>query len=192
MAVSMFLKFEGPDLPGESVVEGHEDEIDVINFKWSMTQSGTAHTGTGAGAGKVRVGNMLIVKKIDKASAILMQSVSTGQHFAVATLKCYKAGGKDAVEYFKVTMSNVIISEFDTKGVPTKCGTAGDFWLGYGVFDEEGEPPIYMGEVGDDVVGESISLNFSQVEVVYTPQTATGVKGTEIRAAYDIAKGKEL
>ena len=43
MAVDAFLKLG--DLKGESPVDGHEDEIQVLSWNWGMTQAGTTHRG---------------------------------------------------------------------------------------------------------------------------------------------------
>ena len=49
----MFLKLNGVD--GESKDKTHKKEIDVLSWSWGMANSGTAHVGGGAGAGKVSV-----------------------------------------------------------------------------------------------------------------------------------------
>ncbi len=47
MAVDAFLKM---DVKGESVVDGHEDEIQLLSWSWGMSQTGTTHRGTRAAA----------------------------------------------------------------------------------------------------------------------------------------------
>jgi len=53
MAVDMFIKIGA--LKGESRDKVHKDEIDVLAWSWGMSNSGSAHVGGGAGAGKVNV-----------------------------------------------------------------------------------------------------------------------------------------
>ena len=66
MSTDAFLKLG--DLKGESIVDGHEDEIQVLAWSWGMTQAGTTHEGTGGGAGKVNVQDISITKTADTAS----------------------------------------------------------------------------------------------------------------------------
>jgi type VI secretion system secreted protein Hcp len=50
MATDMFLKLG--DIKGESRDLVHRDEIDITEWNWGMSQSGSMHSGTGGGAGK--------------------------------------------------------------------------------------------------------------------------------------------
>jgi type VI secretion system secreted protein Hcp len=159
MAVDMFLKIEGLD--GESADDKHKNEIDVLAFSWGMTQSGSMHVAGGGGSGKVNVQDLSVTKWLDKASTVLMQKCCTGKHFTKATLVARKAGDKP-VEYYKVTMEEVIVTSVST-------GASG----------------------GEDMQTESISLNFAKVKVEYTPQQSTGggAGGTEL--GFDIRANKE-
>ena len=46
MAVDMFLKLG--DIKGESRDQAHRDEIDVTEWAWGLSQTGSMHSGTGA------------------------------------------------------------------------------------------------------------------------------------------------
>ncbi|HYA39710.1 MAG TPA: type VI secretion system tube protein Hcp [Syntrophobacteraceae bacterium] len=159
MAVNMFLKFEGPDVKGESEVKGHEKEIDVHAWKWKMTQSGDMHRAAGGGAGKVDIQDIQIIKDVDAASPVLMAYCCSGQHYDKATLMVYKAGGKQPVEYLKLVMEKVIISSVSQGG-----------------------------DIEKDIVPEELWLNFSKYKITYTPQKATGEAGAPIDQTWDIAK----
>jgi type VI secretion system secreted protein Hcp len=155
MAVDMFLKLDG--LNGESKDKVHTKEIDVLSWSWGMSNSGTAHVGGGAGAGKVNVQDLCVSKYVDSSSPKLMLNCCNGQHFAKAQLTVRKAGGT-AIEYIKVKMETVLIS-----GI-----TSG-------------------GSLGEDRLTENVILNFAKVSVDYTPQDDKGAAGTAIPFAWDIA-----
>ena len=54
MAMDMFVKIG--KLAGESADKsGHKDEIDVLAWSWGVSNSGSAHVGGGAGAGKANI-----------------------------------------------------------------------------------------------------------------------------------------
>jgi type VI secretion system secreted protein Hcp len=145
MAVECFLKFEGPDLKGESKADGFAEQVDVLAWSWGATQTGTMHVATGGGAGKANVNDLTITKWIDKASPNLAQAVISGKQFNKATLTCRKAGGEKPVEYLKFDLENVIISSLATGG-------AG----------------------GEDRFTENVALNFATYKMSYTPQKDDG------------------
>ena len=67
MAMDMFIKIGA--LKGESVDKTHAGEIDVLAWSWGMSNSGSAHVGGGAGAGKANVQDLSFTKYIDKSHA---------------------------------------------------------------------------------------------------------------------------
>jgi type VI secretion system secreted protein Hcp len=145
MAVECFLKFEGPDLKGESKADGFAEQVDVLAWSWGATQTGTMHVATGGGAGKANVNDLTVTKWVDKASPNLAQAVISGKQFNKATLTCRKAGGEKPVEYLKFDLENVIISSLATGG-------AG----------------------GEDRFTENVGLNFATYKMSYTPQKDDG------------------
>ncbi|WP_374595324.1 type VI secretion system tube protein Hcp, partial [Aquabacterium sp.] len=70
MAVDMFMKIG--DVKGESRDKTHAGEIDVLAWSWGVSNSGSAHTGGGAGAGKANVQDLSFTKYVDKASPPLL------------------------------------------------------------------------------------------------------------------------
>ena len=91
MAIDMFLKLG--DIKGESRDQAHRDEIDITRWGWSLSQSGSMHSGTGGGAGKVNMANIAIEKSLDKSTPNLMMACATGKHYPEARIVVRKAGG---------------------------------------------------------------------------------------------------
>ena len=158
MAVDMFIKIG--NIEGESKDAKHAKEIDVLAWSWGMSQSGSSHIGSGGGAGKVSVQDISITKYMDKASTALMLACCKGTHYDKATLVVRKAGDTP-LEYYKITMENLIVSSVSTGG-----------------------------SGGEDRLTENVSLNFSKFKVEYTPQDAKGAGGAAATAAWDIAANK--
>jgi type VI secretion system secreted protein Hcp len=147
------------EVKGESVAGGHEGEIDLLSWGWGLSQSGTMHRATGGGAGKVDVQDLVFTHFVDSATPNLMLYCSNGKHFTKAVLTAQKAGGK-AMPYFTITMEQVIVTAV-----------------------EPGSEP------GDELVKETVKLNFSKFTVSYQHQDEKGAKkGGAIEAKYDIAK----
>jgi type VI secretion system secreted protein Hcp len=157
MAIDTFLKLG--TIKGESVVKGFEDQIQVLSWGWGMTQSGTMHTASGGGAGKVDVHDLQITKNMDAASPNLALACSKGTHYDTAVLTMRKAGGT-ALEYVTLTLTDVLVSSYS-------CSAQG----------------------GADALSDQVSLNFGKYKFSYQPQDNKGAKkGGSIDATYDIAK----
>jgi type VI secretion system secreted protein Hcp len=160
-AVDYFLKLDGID--GESTDHKHKAEIDLESWSWGASQSGT-HSGMGGGgAGKVSMQDFHFVMKINKASPKLMLACATGEHIKKAVLTCRKAGSEQQ-EYLKVTMSDLLVSSYQTGGSAH----------------------------GDVVPTDQISLNFSKIEFEYKEQKADGTLGGAVKTGYDLKLNKKV
>jgi type VI secretion system secreted protein Hcp len=109
MAIDTFLKLGS--IKGESVVKGFEDQIQLLSWGWGMTQSGTTHSASGGGAGKVDVSDIQINKLVDASSPTLALACCKGSHYDSATLTMRKAGGT-ALEYVTITLTDLIITSY--------------------------------------------------------------------------------
>lgn len=162
MATDMFLKLG--DIKGESNDQAHRDEIEISSWGWGMKQSGSMHSGTGGGAGKVNIRNLSITKTLDKSTPNLMMACSTGKHYPEARLVVRKAGGASAVEYLVITLKEVMVTSYETGGVTTS-----------------------------DVLSEEVSLNFAKVEVSYQPQKSDGGKdGGALKYGWNIRENNKI
>jgi type VI secretion system secreted protein Hcp len=156
VAVDMFLKIEG--IEGESADKAHAKSIDVLAWSWGMSNSGTAHTGGGSGAGKVSVQDLSLTKYMDKATTPLMLHASNGKHIPNAVLTVRKAGGDNPLEYVKITMEQVLVTALSTGG-----------------------------SGGEDRLTENVTLNFAKVKVEYNPQVKSGSGSGVATYSWDIA-----
>jgi type VI secretion system secreted protein Hcp len=157
MAIDSFLKLG--TLKGESVVKGFEDQMQILSWGWGMSQTGTTHSASGGGAGKVDVQDLHFTKNLDAASPTLALSCCKGTHYDSAVLTMRKAGGT-ALEYVTITLTDVIITS-------------------YSMADSN----------GGDLLQDTIALNFAKFKYSYQPQDNKGAKkGGAIDATYDIAK----
>ncbi len=160
MAVDMFLKLG--DIKGESLDSKHKDEIQLHSWSWGMSQTGTTHNGPGGGAGKVSVSDLTITKNTDLASPALMLACCTGKHYKEALLTVRKAGEKP-LEYFKLTLKDIIVTNYSPAGAQ-----------------------------GDAQLAEHLSLNFAEFKVEYTPQKPDGSGGASVEASYHIAQNTKV
>ena len=157
--VDYFLKLDG--IEGESPDSKHKGEISVESWSWGETQSGSHGFGGGGGAGKVAMQDFHFVMKINKASPKLALACANGEHIKKAVLTCRKAG-KEQQEFLKITMSDLLVSSYQTGG----NGHA------------------------DVVPTDQISVNFSKIEWEYKEQKADGTLGGSVKAGYDVKANK--
>lgn len=159
-AVDYFLKLDG--IEGESTDDKHKNEIDVESWSWGETNSGSHAGGGGGGAGKVSMQDFHFVMKVNKASPKLMLNCATGEHIKKAVLTCRKAGGEQQ-EYLMVTMSDLLVSSYQTGG-----------------------------SSGSVIPVDQISLNFSKIEFEYKPQDEKGKVGSPVKVGYDLKLNKKV
>jgi type VI secretion system secreted protein Hcp len=158
-AVDYFLKVDG--IQGESKADKHKDEMDIESFSWGATQSGTFAAGGGGGAGKVSMQDFHFTMYNNKASPKLMLACAQGDHIKSGILTCRKAG-KDQQEFLKITMSDVLVSSFQTGGSSS----------------------------GDSLPTDQCSLNFAKIEWEYKEQDATGKLMGSIKNWFDLKSVK--
>jgi type VI secretion system secreted protein Hcp len=150
----VFLKIDG--IPGESNVQRHEKEIDLLTWSWELTNEGSIYVGGGRSSSRPDVGPIIVTKYIDKASPILHLALLMGRHFKEALL-VMRRGGEDNFDYLHIEMFDVIVTKISNGGMSN-----------------------------DYRFTESVSLDFSRVCYSYTPQRDDGSGDAEIRQCFDM------
>ena len=159
MAMDMFIQIGA--LKGESVDKVHAGKTDVLAWSWGLSNSGSAHVGGGAGAGKVNVQDLSITKYIDKSTPDLLLTCCNGKHHDSAVLIVRKAGEKP-LEYLKITMTELMVTAVSTGG-----------------------------SGGEDRLTENVTLNFASVKVDYVEQKKDGSAGDKPSMNWNIAENSK-
>jgi type VI secretion system secreted protein Hcp len=159
MAVDMFMVM-GEKIKGETQDKEFSSKggIDVLAWSWGMSQSGSAHMGGGAGAGKANFQDLSFTKYVDKATTALMIALAKGSHIPECKLTCRKAG-EGQQKYIEVTMKEVIVSSVSTGG-----------------------------SGGEDRLTENVTLNFGEVSFEYFMQDVKGNTASAGKLAWNIAQ----
>ena len=113
MAIALFLKVDGAD--GESANSKHKNWIDVESFHWGANQPSSMHVGGGGGAGTVSFHDLTTVSNVDKSYPAMLVNCSSGKHISKVQVAGAKAGGEE-VEYFKITLEDVLVTSVDVSG----------------------------------------------------------------------------
>lgn len=159
MAIAIFLKVDGAD--GESKNSKHQNWIDLESFHWGANQPSTMHVGGGGGAGKVTFHDLTAVAPIDKAYPAMLVKCASGEHISKCEIAGAKAGG-DEVEYFKITLEDVLVTNVDVSGAR-----------------------------GAEVM-VNYSFQAAKVKSEYSVQTEKGGKGATSQFGWDIKQNKKM
>lgn len=156
-----FLKIDG--IPGESQDAKHKDEIHLESWSFGEANAGTFSHSGGGGAGKVQMQDFNFTAHISKASPLLFLRCASGEHIPKAVMVARKAG-KDQQEYYKITLSDLLISSYNIGG---------------------------SGQ-GDVVPMDQVAMNFAKIEIEYKEQKADGSLGAAAKAGWDLKKNVKV
>ncbi len=148
-------------IPGESGDSKHKDEIQVLSFSFGESQSGTMGFGGGGGAGKVQMQDFHFMMNVNKASPKLFLACANGEHIPNGILTARKAG-KDQQDYLVVKFKDLLISSYQTNGDAN----------------------------ANSLPVDSISFNFTEIEVDYKIQDAKGALGASTKVKYNLKEMK--
>jgi type VI secretion system secreted protein Hcp len=102
----MFLNVE--NVTGEARDELHKGEIEVVSWSWGM--QATTDVATGEVAGRAKLSELHIVKRVDQSSPTLMTFLKNNKVAKYAKLTVRKAGGPESLEYLKIELSNARVT----------------------------------------------------------------------------------
>lgn len=166
-ADDIFLKLDG--INGESADGRHPREIEILSYTQTMSgpfaKNGTANTG--AAAGKPVCGPVTVMKYVDVSSPDLVLNALNGRHIPRAVFT-FRRLGKDALEYYKVTLEDVIVLEVEQSDTKLNFPNPA--------------PPRAL---------EKVSLIGRRFLFEYTATMATGASGGRPKSGWDcVSAGK--
>jgi len=150
-----YIKFDGID--GESKDTGHEKWIEILSFSWGLKWSPADSTAEP----RLVLEDVSMGATANKASPKLMLACATGQHIPEVTLSLADPNRNEGRDYYKITMSDVLISSYQTGLQETESATGG----------------------ADPVPTEEISFNYSKIEWTYYPADGSEPVVVEFDAA---------
>jgi type VI secretion system secreted protein Hcp len=138
-----FLDLEG--IEGEAQDSDYEGKIEILSVSLGASNTSSYGSGTGPSVAKGNIQPINFTKYTDKASVELFKRAVTGKPIDSGKLTLLKLSGDTKIPYYKVDMTNVVVTSFQT-------AASGD-----------GNLPM-----------ESFSLSFVEVQLVYQPQGNEG------------------
>jgi type VI secretion system secreted protein Hcp len=164
MAFDAFLKIEGID--GESSDDKHASQVEVLSYSHHVAQQGGASTSRvqGQTGARADLGDLSVVKVIDKASPNLFKYCVAGTHIPTVVLELCAAAG-DKHTYMKYTLSDCVVSSVRPGG-SSGC---------------DGVRPL-----------EEVAFRYAKIELEYTPFDNKGKPQAAVKGGWDLATNKAL
>ena len=162
MPLTGFLNI--PDIEGESVTAGHENEIDFHGLEWGVLRKGNrASKGRGRTQGRAVVSPLEIHKFYDSSSPYLALAAMQGKTFDEIVVSVRKDSGEAHLDYLKITMTNCTLKS-------------------YGMFNDGQDDPL-------ELISERVGIKFEKINILYTQQADDHSAGDEHEIEYDVAAG---
>lgn len=161
----IYIRFNGPDIRGESQDKDHQHWIEVSSWAHGIVQpkSATASTAGGFTAERCEHHDMVFTKDIDLVSPQLFQACSGGQTFKDVQVDFMRADGEgNRVKYLELQLRNAIVASV------------------YPVVREEGLPI------------ETFSLKYAAVQWRYTQQKIAGGQGGTSQGAWSLTLNNKV
>ena len=182
---SAYIKFDGID--GESQNEGHKGWSEIVSFSQPISVPGGGATGPTRRRGDVVIGDIVVVKELDKASPKLAESICKGQVFpnVVIHLTGPSEGSTCQGTFYAYELKNVMITNYKvTASNP----------LAYALIAPA--PDTTMPSTGPFIVQavdapiEELSLNFEEIKVTYTECDSSGKSKGNIEYSWKVEEGE--
>ncbi|MDE1882347.1 MAG: type VI secretion system tube protein Hcp [Rhodospirillales bacterium] len=160
--MAIYIKYTSPNIDGDVTTSGFEKQIEINSFQWGVGRGIGSPTGASGNreASTPSVSEITVSKSLDNASGNLMK-------------EALSSGGK----------SKLVISFVRTDGT-----TGADAYLEITLTDTM--ISAYSMSSGGDRPSESISFNFTKIEVKFTPMKEDGSKGSPFPVTYDLGQQK--
>jgi type VI secretion system secreted protein Hcp len=160
--VDYFLKIDS--VPGESHDAHHPDEIEVTSFAWGETNSGSPVGGGGGGGGKGGKVHLqdFHFSAVTSKASPKLMVLCANGKRVKGAVLTARRAGSAQQEFLKLTFTDVTVASYDISGT---------------------EPGVPI---------DSVSLNFSKVQIDYKPQNANGSLGAVVHGGWDLVQNKEF
>jgi type VI secretion system secreted protein Hcp len=115
MAVNAYLIIDGR--PGPSTSK--QGAIDILSFSFGASQTAVIGVGSSGGearAGRANLGDVSIMKVVDKTSPLLFDDCVTGNYLATVDVVYDKPMGDDQQDYYKIHLENALITSIQHSG----------------------------------------------------------------------------
>jgi type VI secretion system secreted protein Hcp len=148
-------------IKGDSDVDGHKEEIELLSFSHGVAQQVTADvSNTQRTSGRPNHQDMVVTKYVDKSSPTLNQNCCEGKNIGEVKVTITRNDEGTVLDFLVYTMKDVVISSVSTGG-------------------GGGGKPV-----------ETVSLNYSAISWTVVVQKKEGGKEGEVVGKWNLATNK--
>jgi len=116
MKIDGFVKI--PDIPGESMRDGHEDEIEIHSITFGMEapydKSGSLRRG------RISFDMVVVAKDYDRSSPALKGALAANRHLPEVVLSVRRTIEGESSDYLLVTLTDASIAKYDLAPGPDR------------------------------------------------------------------------
>lgn len=157
----MGLYLQLGDIKGEATEQNHKDWIDCNTMSNAITRSVSGDArGAQRARGTTGLGDVVVVRKLDKSSVKIAEACAAGRYFDKAELHLTSVLNNKEETVLKIVLSNVLTTSYslhaqgDQKALPT----------------------------------EEITINYTKIEWTYAAQDNKGKGKGNVVASFDLEK----
>lgn len=149
-------------IEGESTIDGHAKEIDLISVDHAITLPVTFDTsGNSRTRGRSQHGDIIVAKYLDKASAKLLEACSKGIDLGKVQLYYARTLEGTTEIFWQVELTDVYVSSVKNSS-----------------------------KRGEDLPHEVVTLNYTSIKWTYNLFNNQGTKDGSVSAGWDLAQNK--
>ena len=161
MAYNAYVKFD--DIDGGGTHKGYEKCVQITkHYHESKQPAASTQQAAGRTAEAVEFGEFFFEMPTNPAIPKLQDAHWNGKILKEVTMSCTRSGGTAPIEYYKVKMTNALVSTMVSNGDPS------------------GDPQFPTEKVG---------LTFEKIETTFTGQKPTGEAAGKISANFHVGQG---
>lgn len=149
-------------IPGESTASKHKGEIEIQAWNWGEHLAGASAGGSGGGSGKVQVDALHAMARTSIASPKLFLACASGQHIPEVVLTAVRRKKGKSLNYMVIKLTDVIISSYQ------------------------------IGATDQSAPVDAFDLDFSKIEVEYSPLKDDGSLDAPVKAGWDVKANKPV
>lgn len=146
--VDYFLKLDG--VAGDSTDKSYPAQIQLLSFSWGVSNPTRAVASGRARTGRPTLSDFSFSATTSKASPTLFADCATGKNHPTAVITGVRSGIDRSVVFLKVTLSDVLVSSYQTSGseLPTDSASLSFAKISYSI-----TPQDPSGAAGPTVTG---------------------------------------
>ena len=138
--VGIFMNIDDNAIKGDARSASHRDWIELLSFSEGSSNPVGDRTGGGRTAGKVSLEDVTVTKLLDRSSTLLRQALADGTLFTEVKIDVIKQCGGNPYTEYAITLTVSALTSLQASASGTQ-----------------------------ELPRETLSLNFSRIETMYTP-----------------------